>query len=46
VPQHARPDIVPFAPGASADQNAADVEVLTGPQRPLLWAPEHQQQQA
>jgi hypothetical protein len=31
-----RPDIVLFAPGASADQNTTDVEVLTGPQHPLV----------
>jgi hypothetical protein len=43
--QRARPDVVPFAPSASADRNTASVKVLTGPQRPLVWVPGRQQQQ-
>jgi hypothetical protein len=35
-------DVFPFAHGASAGQNAAGVEVLKGPQRPLVWALERE----
>jgi hypothetical protein len=44
MPQRARPDVVPFAPGASAGQNIVGVVVLKGPQCPPARVLERQQQ--
>jgi hypothetical protein len=42
MPRRVQPDVVPFALGAHAGWNSIGVEVLKGPQRPLVWALEHQ----
>jgi hypothetical protein len=42
--RRARPDVIPFAPGASDGQNAVDVGVLKGPQHPPARVLERQQQ--
>jgi hypothetical protein len=43
VMRHARPDVIPSAPGESTGQSVVGVGVLKGPQRPLGGAPRCQQ---